>query len=138
MEIRLANENDISKVFELRFEVFVDEQNVPREIELDEEDDIAYHFIAEDDGVTIGCARVIVNGSDAHIGRIAVKKSYRGCGIGAAICRYAIDYCRAQSCTRIWLHAQLQAVGFYEKLGFRPLGDVFMEAGIEHIKMEIK
>ncbi len=137
MEIRIANEKDMPKVFGLRLEVFVEEQNVPREIELDDEDDIASHFIADENGLAVGCARVIVNGNDAHLGRIAVKKTHRGQGIGAAICRYAINYCKERGCTRIWIHAQLHAAGFYEKLGFSPLGEIFMEAGIEHIEMEI-
>ncbi len=137
MEIRIANEKDMTSVFGLRLEVFVEEQNVPREIELDDEDSVACHFIADENGAAVGCARVIVNGNDAHLGRIAVKKTHRGQGIGAAICRYAIDYCRAQNCTRIWIHAQFHAAGFYEKLGFKPLGGIFMEAGIEHIEMEI-
>ncbi len=137
MKIRIANKNDMPSVFALRLEVFVNEQNVPREIELDDEDDFACHFIAEENGTAVGCARVVMNGNDAHLGRIAVKKTHRGRGIGAAVCRYAIEYCRSQNSSRIWIHAQLHAAGFYEKLGFVPVGDIFMEAGIEHIEMEL-
>ncbi len=136
MNIRIATEKDKQLVFALRFEVFVDEQNVPPEIELDDEDAHALHIIAEENGIAVGCARVILSGNDVHIGRLAVKRSYRGQGIGSAVCRFIIDYCRKQGYIHIWLNSQLQAVGFYSRLGFESQGEIFMEAGIEHIKME--
>lgn len=137
MEIRLAQGNDLALVFALRVEVFVDEQHVAPEIELDAEDAHALHFIAEENGVAIGCARVIASPEEAHIGRLAVKKERRGCGIGAAVCRFVIDHCRREGYSRIWLNSQLHAVGFYEKLGFCPRGETFWEAGIEHVSMEM-
>ena len=136
MEIRIAKGNDIEKVYALRNEVFVVEQNVPPEIEIDEEDKHATHIIAEENGVTVGCARVIFE-DGGHIGRLAVKKSERGKGIGREICLYIIDYCRENGYDRVWLNSQLHAVGFYEKLGFSRRGETFFEAGIEHVKMEI-
>ncbi len=136
MTIRRATEGDMPRVFALRFEVFVDEQKVPREIELDAEDDTARHIIAEDGDTAVGCARILFHGDgSAHIGRLAVKKARRGEGIGAAICRFCIEECRAAGCTGIRLHGQLQAAGFYEKLGFTPHGEIFWEAGIEHREM---
>ncbi len=135
INIHIAEKNDIKKVFALRSEVFVDEQNVPMEIELDEEDAHAVHIIAEEDGVTVGCARLIPSENEGHIGRLAVKKVFRGRGIGADICRFITDHCLAEGHTYIWLNSQLHAVGFYEKLGFKTDGKIFTEAGIEHIKM---
>ncbi len=137
MTIHIAEKEEKQAVFALRTEVFVDEQHVPPELELDAEDAHALHIIAQEDGVTIGCARVILSERDAHIGRLAVKKSHRGNGVGSAICRFIIDTCHKRGYTRIWLNSQLRAVGFYEKLGFSPKGEVFTEAGIEHIEMEI-
>ncbi len=137
MNIRIANENDKELVFALRFEVFVDEQNVPPEIELDKEDEHALHIIAEENGIAIGCGRIVMSDGEAHIGRLAVKRSYRGKGIGASVCRFIIGYCGDIGCRYMWLNSQLQAKGFYEKLGFSPVGDIFTEAGIEHIKMEL-
>ncbi len=138
MIIRPASPSDLSAVFALRFEVFVDEQGVPREIELDDEDATAFHILAEEDGTVVGCARLLFHGDgSAHIGRLAVKRSLRGKGIGAAVCRFCIEQCRARGCTVVRLHAQLQAAGFYEKLGFIPHGEVFLEAGIEHREMEM-
>ncbi len=135
MEIRIAAEKDMAAIYALRVEVFVDEQGVPREIELDAEDSAATHYLAEADGVAVGCGRVLWNGKSAHIGRLAVKRSFRGRGIGAAVCRYILADCRKRGSESIWLNAQLHAVGFYKTLGFCPEGDIFLEAGIEHVKM---
>ncbi len=135
MNIRVATENDKQAIFALRFEVFVDEQKVPPTLELDEEDAHATHIIAEENGVTVGCARVVFSPQDAHIGRLAVKQCCRGRGIGAEVCRFAMEQCLARMYTYIWLNAQCQAIGFYEKLGFRPEGKTFEEAGIPHVKM---
>ncbi len=137
MNIHIANEEEKKLVFALRFEVFVDEQKVSPEIELDSEDAHALHIIAEEDGIAIGCARIILDGKSAHIGRIAVKRSRRGEGVGSRVCRFIIGYCRSLGCSRIWLNSQLHAVDFYEKLGFKAKGETFFEAGIEHIEMEI-
>ncbi len=137
MNIHIANEQEKRAVYALRFDVFVNEQKVPPEIELDEEDEKALHIIAEDSGVTVGCARLILHEGEGHVGRLAVKRSYRGQGVGTEICRFVIDYCKKHGYRKIWLNSQIQAVDFYEKLGFEKEGDLFIEAGIEHIKMEI-
>ncbi len=137
MKIQIADENDKQAVFALRLEVFVDEQNVPPEIEIDEEDADAIHIIAYRNGVAVGCGRIVFDENSAHIGRIAVKKEYRNTGVGSAVCRFIVDYCTKKGMEYIWLNSQLQAVRFYEKLGFKKKGDVFTEAGIPHIQMEI-
>ncbi len=137
MDIHIANEKEKNDIFDLRIEVFVNEQKVPREIELDEEDASATHIVAYKDGVCVGCGRIIIEGNNGHLGRFAVKKNMRSLGIGAKVCRFAIDYCIKNNCSRIWLNGQTQAKGFYEKLGFKPVGKTFFEAGIEHIQMEI-
>ncbi len=138
MEICIAKGKEIEEVFALRFEVFVDEQKVPREIELDSDDERAIHIIAKESGVTVGCARLLLSDGDAHIGRLAVKKSKRGSGVGSAICRFIIEYCRNIGYRYFWLNAQLRAADFYERLGFKREGSTFMEAGIEHIRMVIE
>ncbi len=137
MVIRIAADKERDSVFALRALVFICEQKVPPEIETDEEDERAIHIIAEENGEIVGCARVIITENDAHIGRLAVKKAFRGKGIGSAICKFMIELCQKEGCSRIWLNSQLQAVGFYEKLGFKQKGETFWEAGIEHIEMEI-
>lgn len=135
MQIYIAAEKDLPAVFALRVEVFVDEQHVPPDIELDAHDADAVHIIAQENGLTVGCARILIDQNGAHIGRLAVKKAYRGRHIGTDICRVIIAYCKQQGYTPLWLNAQLHAKAFYEKLGFIPQGDIFTEAGIPHIKM---
>ncbi len=137
MEIRIARGNDIEKIYALRYEVFVNEQGVPPEIELDEEDEHATHIIAKENGAAVGCARILFDVNGGHIGRLAVKRSERGQGIGKEICRFIIELCRERGYKRVWLNSQLHAVGFYEKLGFSRRGETFFEAGIEHIEMEL-
>ncbi len=135
MKIYIANENEKQKAYILRFEVFVDEQQIAPELEIDEKDGVAIHVIAEEDGLVVGCARAILGDDGVQIGRLAVKKAYRRRGIGEAICRFVINDCRTRGYRYFWLHAQLSAVGFYQKLGFKPIGDSFTEDGIEHIEM---
>ncbi len=137
MNIRIATEAELASVYALRLEVFVDEQQVPPELELDEDDRRAWHILAEEKGVTVGCARILFDQGSAHLGRIAVKRTMRAQGIGSAVVRYAIALCRQRGCTEIGLHAQLHAVGFYEALGFRSHGEPFTEAGIAHIAMTL-
>ena len=137
MEIRIAKGSDIEKVYALRHEVFVNEQNVPPELELDEEDKHAIHIIAVENGAAVGCARVLFGEDGGHIGRLAVKREKRGQGIGKEICLFIIELCRERGYKRVWLNSRLHAVGFYEKLGFTRRGETFFEAGIEHIEMEL-
>ncbi len=135
MEVRTAKKEDMQSIYALRFEVFVSEQGVPPEIELDSHDAGAIHIIADESGEAIGCARIILSPSDAHIGRLAVRKAFRGKSVGASVCKFCIQLCRERGYSNIWLNAQLHARGFYERLGFIQEGESFCEAGIEHIKM---
>ncbi len=138
MDIRVAREEDKPLVYALRMEVFVKEQGVPPELEMDGDDRIALHMIAEEQGEAIGCARILLHGASAHMGRIAVKRVRRGEGIGSRVVRFAIEQCRERGCTHIDLGAQLHAVSFYESLGFQTHGEPFMEAGIVHIAMTME
>lgn len=119
----------------VRRTVFVEEQGVPEVEEWDGQDDASRHFIAEDDnGAAVGSARLMPSG---QIGRMAVLKPLRGTGVGARLLAAAVDAARQGGYERIFLHAQTQAAGFYERAGFRPSGETFMEAGIEHRPMEL-
>ncbi len=134
-DIHICDVAERELVFALRTEVFVAEQGVSIEEELDAHDSEALHVIAVDGGIAVGCGRIIIEGVDAHIGRLAVKRLWRGKGVGTAVCRYIIDYCKSCGCTEIWLNSQVQAIPFYEKLGFHGEGGIFLDAGIEHIRM---
>ena len=115
--------------------VFVAEQSVPQEIELDRDDKRALHFLAIKAGKAVGTARVVMRHGNAKIGRMAVVKNYRGRGIGTKLLKRAIVTAKKQGAQKIYLHAQVPVIGFYEAMGFHCVGRVFSEAGIPHRKM---
>ncbi|MEQ8860163.1 MAG: GNAT family N-acetyltransferase [Pseudomonadales bacterium] len=120
----------------LREIVFIDEQKVPREIEWDGADEDCAHFLAVTEaGQPVGCARLMPSG---QIGRMAVLADYRGTGLGRRLLDEAIEEAKRRGFTRVHLHAQIQASGFYRKAGFLPVGGEFMEAGIAHQAMELE
>ena len=117
----------------IRHAVFVREQGVAVEIELDEWDPVSLHAIARDgDGRAIGTGRLL---PDGHIGRMAVLKSARGRGTGTAILLALMDAARERGQRELVLNAQTHAAPFYRRLGFVEEGDVFDDAGIAHIAM---
>jgi predicted GNAT family N-acyltransferase len=119
----------------VRFEVFVDEQQVPADIELDEMDPVSLHAVAyAADGQILGTGRLL---PDGHIGRMAVRKIARGTGIGGMILQALIDKARARGDAFVVLSAQTQAEPFYLRFGFMREGAQFYEAGIAHIQMRL-
>ena len=117
----------------LRREVFVVEQEVPIELELDGADSDCRHLLAFDsEGRPIGTARME---ADGHIGRIAVVKSWRRRSVGSQLVEALVESAREAGLTSVDLDSQVHALGFYQKLGFEPRGEVFMEAGIPHQTM---
>lgn len=116
----------------IRFEVFVREQRVPAEIELDESDKVSIHAIAFDGNEAVGTGRLL---PDGHIGRMAVLETWRGRGIGGLILDKLIEAARERGDREIALSAQVHAVDFYRAHGFQPVGDVYEEAGIAHQAM---
>ncbi|MBH1981783.1 MAG: GNAT family N-acetyltransferase [Burkholderiales bacterium] len=119
----------------IRFEVFVDEQKVPAEIELDDMDAVCLHAVAYDEaGKAIGTGRLL---PDGHIGRMAVRQPGRGTGVGGAILTLLMDKARARGDAAVVLNAQTVAAPFYARHGFVQAGDVFDEAGIAHVEMRL-
>lgn len=133
---RVENDLEFEQACKIRMEVFVREQNVPEEIELDEYDKIADHVVAYRNGEPVGCGRVFLQGDYAKIGRVAVLPQERKKGTGKLICEELISIAREKGAKKFVLDAQVRAAGFYQKLGFSVTSDVFMEAGIEHVRME--
>ncbi|WP_416394614.1 GNAT family N-acetyltransferase [Allohahella sp. A8] len=121
----------------IRQEVFVEEQACPPEIEWDELDAVATHFIVRtDEHEPIATARLIpLEQGAASLGRYAVRKPFRGQGIAAKLLAYTIAYARSQGFTHLQLSAQIYAARLYEAEGFVREGDPYEEAGIPHIKM---
>jgi len=127
----------MARAYTIRRRVFIEEQHVPEEIELDADDALAFHALATLGNDAIGCGRMLDHGDgEVKIGRMAVMPQFRGTGVGRDILRFLMDRARARGLRKAVLHAQLSAEGFYLKEGFTPLGDVFDEAGIAHRKME--
>jgi predicted GNAT family N-acyltransferase len=116
----------------LRQQVFVVEQGVPAELELDEMDAQSLHAIAYQDGVPVATGRLL---PDGHIGRMAVRQDARGAGTGSLVLCALMDEARRRGDREVVLHAQISARDFYARHGFEPEGEVFMDAGIEHIAM---
>ena len=125
----------------IRFEVFVAEQGVPREIELDDQDPLSLHALAsEASGRVVGTGRLLPVEIEAgrtvsHIGRMAVLREMRGRGVGAALLRALIKAAEERGDAEIVLSAQTHAIGFYRAHGFREEGAQYIEAGIAHRSM---
>ena len=134
---RVSSQLELVQVFTIRIRVFVQEQRVPAEIELDTDDQRAVHFLAISSGRAVGTARVVMRHGEAKIGRMAVLKSYRRKGVGAALLKRTILAAKKLHARRIYLNAQVAVTGFYERMGFRAVGRVFDEAGIAHRKMNL-
>ncbi len=122
-----------SAIRAIRETVFIHEQNVPVELEWDGLDSSCLHVLAWNErGDAIGTARMQKNGT---IGRMAVLKDWRRCGVGRALLQTLLDLAIKQGLARVTLSAQIHALGFYERAGFHVIGEPFMDAGIPHRKM---
>jgi predicted GNAT family N-acyltransferase len=120
----------------VREAVFIREQGVPAELEWDGLDESCRHALAlSHQGEAIGCGRMFANG---HIGRIAVLPQWRKKKVGTAIMEALLNYARAHDYKQVDVDAQTYALPFYRSFEFVEQGDVFMEAGLPHIKMFLK
>ncbi|USX18051.1 GNAT family N-acetyltransferase [Oxalobacteraceae bacterium OTU3REALA1] len=118
----------------IRFEVFVEEQKVPAELEMDHMDPVCLHAVAYDAaGIPVGTGRLL---PDGHIGRMAVRKSGRGTGVGGALLQGLMAQAKARGDRQVVLSSQSHAAPFYQRHGFTIEGDEFFEAGIAHINMQ--
>ncbi|MCA3212479.1 MAG: GNAT family N-acetyltransferase [Burkholderiales bacterium] len=134
IEVRLGAWIDLrEEAAPIRYAVFVDEQKVPAEIELDDRDALSLHALALDaQGRVLGTGRLL---PDGHIGRMAVLQSARGQGVGTALLRALLQAARARGDREVVLSAQTHAMPFYEKAGFIAEGDEYDDAGIPHRQM---
>jgi predicted GNAT family N-acyltransferase len=120
----------------VRDKVFIEEQQVPEDLEWDEYDDCSYHVLATNrNSKPIGCGRLK---PDGQIGRMAVLPEYRKQGVATAILENILDHARKNGHTILYLHAQIKAIPFYRKHGFVICSDIFMEAGIPHRTMKVE
>lgn len=132
-EVDFAQAHDAIR--QVRTAVFVEEQGVPPELEMDDRDRVCRHVLVVIDGVPVGTGRIDAE-KLGKIGRVAVQPSHRRHGVGTAIMAALHHIARDEELTRVWCHAQQTAIPFYERLGYTIVGEPFEEAGIPHVTME--
>jgi predicted GNAT family N-acyltransferase len=142
----IATLEELADALEIRRRVFIDEQRVPEDEEIDRFDDDpttvgdCVHMLVRLDGEPIATGRLLLDdppAERAHIGRVAVLAECRGTGAGRVVMSALQDEARRLGRPGITLSAQLQALPFYERLGYVARGDVFLDAGIEHRWMDL-
>ena len=119
----------------IRKSVFIDEQHVPKELEWDGLDADCTQFLASLNSTPVATARLTPQG---QIGRMAVLKDYRGKDIGNRLLAFVLEQAQRQGHDQVFLHAQVSVVRFYENQGFVAEGDVFVDAGIDHVPMRLR
>jgi predicted GNAT family N-acyltransferase len=135
-EIRPARDQaEVDAALALRYDVFCVEQGVSLEEERDGRDDEALHLVVVDGGEIVGTCRLLADGCDVKLGRMAVAASHRGRRLAAALLVEADAQARELRARRIVLAAQLTAQAVYDRAGYAPYGDVFLDADIEHVMM---
>lgn len=127
-------QRDSAILSEIRQRVFIEEQNVPKELEWDDADDDAQHWLAFHNNEPVGTARMLRNG---HIGRMAVLARARNRGVGSQILRTILQTATQQQFREVYLHAQIHALPFYERHGFIAEGPEFIDANIPHRTMRL-
>jgi predicted GNAT family N-acyltransferase len=136
---RIEHEHDRAAAYKIREQVFVVEQQVPREAEYDAFEGVAKHYLATYAGVPCGAARWRVTEKGVKLERFAVLPAYRNKNVGGKLLQAVLeDVLRDNPDKKIYLHAQLPAVNFYKRHGFVTEGDMFSECDIEHYKMIYK
>lgn len=134
----VEKQNEMDQVINIRKTVFVKEQKVPVEIEIDGLDPESDHIIAFFNKQPVGCGRIRTTNHLAKFERIAVLKEHRGRGFGKQITNFMIKNCKTKNINEIIMHSQLHVADFYKKIGFKTRGTIFLEANIKHIKMYMK
>lgn len=124
--------DDAATLKAIRFDVFVDEQGIPADSEIDAHDPVSIHAIAWSGGEALGCGRLL---PDGHIGRMAVRRRWRGQGVGGLVLEHLIERARQRGDREVVLSAQTHAIGFYEKFGFVAEGEIYPDCDIPHRDM---
>lgn len=127
---------DFAAIRAIRTAVFIEEQRVDPALEFDDRDPLCLHLLALEGAEPLGTARLDV-GYAGKVGRLAVLAAHRRRGVGAALMEGIHALARAEGLPQLWCHAQVSAVPFYERLGYEARGEVFVEADIDHVRMEI-
>tara|TARA_B110000116_G_scaffold55575_1_gene47079 strand:- start:8454 stop:8936 length:483 start_codon:yes stop_codon:yes gene_type:complete len=150
----VKTQEDLDAILDLRSAVFIDEQLVPEEEEIDDldslesiVDDKVIHLIAKENNKIIATARMFVEDrsiisssreTHLHVGRVAVRYDARKTGVGRLLMNKCHQVAVQRGYSMLTLSAQVQALGFYERLGYQARGKIYLDAGIEHLDMDIK
>ncbi len=135
----IESDNELKEAFQVRKRVFVEEQGISEDLELDGNDSTALHMVVQYGERIIGTARVLFpTPGVAKIERMAILKTFRRKGIGSKIVSFLNGRLKIKKISKVIVHAQCPAVPFYKSCGFIESGTPFNEAGIPHIKMEIQ
>ncbi len=137
MNMFFTDDKTINLAFNIREEVFIKEQNVPKDLEIDGSDKYAKNMILTVDNKPIGTGRLIEIDNKIYIGRVAILKEYRKKGYATKIINFLLDEAKNMGYKEVFIHSQLHAKEFYEKIGFKAFGEEFLEANIPHINMKI-
>lgn len=139
IEILTPGSEAMDAAFRLRHEVFVDEQQVPVDMERDEYDPHALHMgLFDPTGALVGTLRMVCLADVGKVGRVAVRADLRNRGLGARLMTSLIEHARLRADLQsLFLHSQVAAVTLYRRLGFVEEGEHFEEAGIEHVAMRL-
>jgi predicted GNAT family N-acyltransferase len=140
---RIASEQELHQAFQIRVEVFVEEQNVPKDLEMDEYDvspDAARHVLITDEANPAATGRFIAYLPEtAKMQRIAVRRAYRDKGLGRELMKALEAWAKEEGFSYGLLDAQCQAEPFYQKLGYETISpETFLDAGIPHVRMRKK
>jgi len=139
MEMKIVtNEKQLQDAFKVRRLVFVDEQQVPEEEEIDQYENDCTHFVLYDDLNPVGAGRFRNVDGLGKVERICVLASHRNSGAGKIIMEKIEQFAKENKYTDLKLNAQTQAIPFYRKLGYEVISEEFMDAGIPHRTMKKK
>jgi len=133
--IKVTNEQEQKDAYFVRQKVFVEEQNVSMEEEMDQFDDIATHLVGYEDKLPVAASRLRFVEEYGKLERICVLKEYRGHGYGKQMILHMEQEVKDQGYSKSKLNAQTQALDFYKGLGYEIVSEEFMDAGIPHVTM---
>ena len=135
----VESDKELKEALQVRRRVFVEEQGISEDLELDGYDSEALHIVVKYGERVIGTARVLFPASGiAKIERMAILRPYRWKGIGSRIVSFLNEELKNRQISKVIVHAQYPVVGFYKSCGFVKSGLPFYEAGISHLRMEIE
>ncbi|MGJ9383899.1 GNAT family N-acetyltransferase [Salipaludibacillus sp. CF4.18] len=129
---------ELRDVYDVRRQVFIEEQGVPAEIEVDEKEKESIHLVAYHDNQPIGAGRLRLEENYGKAERVCILSEMRGKGLGAALMKEMEQVAREHGMDKLKLNAQTHAESFYKGIGYATVSDTFYDAGILHVTMEKK